>query len=409
MTEHDHPASHAGAVGAAPGPAVAPGRVLTAEQLARAERQLSLPGFSEAAQRRLANARVLVIGAGGLGSASVPYLVGSGVGSGNGRIGILDDDVVELSNLHRQVSHTTANLGRAKTDSLAEAAHRLDPGVNVVTHMLRLTSDNALEIFRDYDLVIDGSDNFATRYLANDAAQLAGIPLVWGAILQHHGQVGVAWHAHGPGYRDLFPSPPEPGTVPSCAVGGVLPGLCGTVGSLLATEALKVITGVGSPLIGRVLVYDALAARTREIPYGRDPQAAPVTELIDYELFCAGPDPEPERIDALELARLLRAEVAPALIDVRTPEERSEHRIAGSRSLPLADIEAAVGSGSPLPETIAAILGAQETPLLVHCARDPRSVRAAQLLARGGIRARVVTGGIFAFAQVAPELIERNA
>lgn len=403
VARRDHAATNV------PGPAVQPGPPLTAAQLARAERQLALPGFGEDAQRRLANARVLVVGAGGLGSASVPYLVGAGVGAGDGVIGILDDDVVELSNLHRQVSHATANLGRAKTDSLAEAAGRLDPGVRVVTHTLRLTSDNALEIFKSYDLVIDGSDNFATRYLVNDAAQLTGIPLIWGAILQHHGQVGVAWHAHGPGYRDLFPSPPEPGTVPSCAVGGVLPGLCGTIGSLLATEALKVIAGVGAPLIGRVLVYDALAARTREIPYGRDPQATPVTELIDYQLFCAGPDAEPQRIDASELARLLRAGEAPRLIDVRTEAERSEQRITGSQGVPLAELEAAIGSGSPLPESLTALLGALDAPILVHCARDPRSVRAAQLLARGGVQARVVTGGIFEFARVAPELIEGNA
>ncbi|MHA3724093.1 ThiF family adenylyltransferase [Leucobacter sp. HY1910] len=394
-----------------PGPAASLGAPLTAAQRARAERQLTLPGFDEDAQRRLAAARVLVIGAGGLGSASVPYLVGAGVGAGAGMIGILDDDVVELSNLHRQVTHTTAGLGHNKTDSLAEAAHRLDPGVNVVRHTLRLTSDNALEIFNSYDLVIDGSDNFATRYLANDAAQLSGIPLVWGAILQHHGQVGVAWHEHGPGYRDLFPAPPAPGTVPSCAVGGVLPGLCGTVGSLLATEALKVITGIGAPLIGRVLVYDALAARTREISYGRDPQASPITELIDYELFCSGEDAQPERTSATELARMLRSGAAPCLIDVRTPEERGESRIAGSWGVPLDEIEAAAGAGDPVPERIAALIGAagEGAPLFVHCARDPRSVRAAQLLARGGVHARVVTGGIFEVAQVAPELIERNA
>lgn len=392
-----------------PGPAVALGAPLTATQRARAERQLTLPGFNEDAQRRLAAARVLVIGAGGLGSASVPYLVGAGIGAGEGMIGILDDDVVELSNLHRQVTHTTAGLGRYKTDSLAEAAHRLDPGVNVVRHTLRLTSDNALDIFKNYDLVIDGSDNFATRYLTNDAAQLSNIPLVWGAILQHHGQVGVAWHEYGPGYRDLFPAPPAPGTVPSCAVGGVLPGLCGTVGSLLATEALKVITGIGEPLIGRVLVYDALAARTREIGYGRDPQAAAITELIDYELFCAGEEAQPERTSATELARLLRSGAAPCLIDVRTPEERSESLIIGSWGVPLAELEAAAATDAPVPERLAKLIAKADAPIFVHCARDPRSVRAAQLLARSGVHARVVTGGIFEVAQVAPDLIERNS
>src|SRR5690606_11174957 len=278
--------------------------------------QISLPGFGEEAQRRLAAARVLVIGAGGLGSASVPYLAGAGVGT----IGVVDDDVVELSNLHRQIAHSTADIGRSKTASLADTVHALDPSITVIEHCDRLTSQNALDIFSQYDLVLDGSDNFPTRYLANDAASLAGIPLVWGAILQYHGQVGVAWHSRGPGYRDLFPVPPEPGTVPDCAAGGVLPGLCGTVGSLLATEAMTLIAGVGEPLVGRVLVYDALAARTREIEFGRDPEAEPVTELIDYALFCGSSEDEfgaPESATAAELAEALRSAGQSVLIDVR--------------------------------------------------------------------------------------------
>lgn len=198
---------------ASPPPLVEAGEALTGEQAERAARQMLLPGFGELAQRRLRAARVLVIGAGGLGSASVPYLAGAGVGT----IGIVDDDVVELSNLHRQIAHGTADVGRRKVASLAEAARSIDPGVRVVEHDLRLTSANALEIFGAYDLVIDGSDNFPTRYLSNDAAQLAGIPLVWGAILGYHGQLGVAWHARGPGYRDLFPVPPAPDEVVTCA------------------------------------------------------------------------------------------------------------------------------------------------------------------------------------------------
>ncbi|MEG2578048.1 MAG: ThiF family adenylyltransferase, partial [Glutamicibacter sp.] len=343
---------------------VAPGPPLSGEQAARAARQLSLPGFDDTAQRRLAAARVLVIGAGGLGSASVPYLVGAGVGT----IGIVDDDVVELSNLHRQVTHTTANIGLAKTASLAQAATALDPNVKIIEHNLRLDSSNALQIFANYDLVIDGSDNFPTRYLSNDAAQLTGIPLIWGSILQHHGQVSVAWHEHGPGYRDLFPVPPAPGTVPDCAAGGVLPGLCGTVGSLLATEALKLIAGIGAPLVGKVLIYDALAASTRTLEFSRDPRGAEVTELIDYVLFCSGTLPEAEGIGAEALAEALTGGAAPVLLDVRNDDERAQQHIAGALHLPLPELEAAVESGTDLKQ-----IPAQVT---VYCARGPRSQRA---------------------------------
>ncbi|WP_404289107.1 ThiF family adenylyltransferase [Glutamicibacter arilaitensis] len=385
-------------VGAMPPAAVQVGAELNDEQRARAQRQLSLPGFGIESQRRLAHARVLVIGAGGLGCASVPYLVGSGVGT----IGLVDDDVVELSNLHRQVAHSTANLGVAKTSSLAQAAKALDPTVTIIEHNLRLTAENALEIFADYDLVVDGSDNFPTRYLVNDAAQLSGIPLIWGSILAHHGQVSVAWHEYGPGYRDLFPTPPEPGTVVNCAVGGVLPGLCGTIGTLLATETLKVITGLGDLLVGRVLIYDALAGRTREISYGRDPQGSPVSELIDYELFCAGAEPQPEAISSQELAGLLRSSAVPRLLDVRTLEEREQLHITGSQFLPLDELESASQA-----ERSFGLLGSGE--LIVYCARDPRSIRAAQLLAKRGVPVRYLSGGIHEFAPFAPEFTATDA
>ncbi|MGO2619973.1 ThiF family adenylyltransferase [Glutamicibacter ardleyensis] len=372
---------------------VAPGAELSDEQAQRAARQLSLPGFDSVSQRRLAAARVLVIGAGGLGSACIPYLVGAGVGT----IGIVDDDVVELSNLHRQITHTTANIGVAKTASLAEAAKALDPNVQIIEHNLRLDSSNALSIFANYDLVIDGSDNFPTRYLSNDAAQLSGIPLIWGSILQHHGQVSVAWHEHGPGYRDLFPVPPAPGTVPDCAVGGVLPGLCGTIGSLLATEALKLITGIGKPLVGKVLIYDALAASTRTLEYSCDPQAAEVTGLIDYVLFCSGALPEAEGIDAAALAEALAGAEAPVLLDVRNEDERVERHIAGSLFMPLPDLEAAIEAGAALDQVPARVT--------VYCARGPRSQRAAALLAGRGIDANYLEGGIPALAAVAPNLL----
>ncbi|MGJ3404094.1 ThiF family adenylyltransferase [Glutamicibacter sp. Je.9.36] len=376
---------------------VAPGPPLSGEQAARAARQLSLPGFDDTAQRRLAAARVLVIGAGGLGSASVPYLVGAGVGT----IGIVDDDVVELSNLHRQVTHTTANIGLAKTASLAQAATALDPNVKIIEHNLRLDSSNALQIFANYDLVIDGSDNFPTRYLSNDAAQLTGIPLIWGSILQHHGQVSVAWHEHGPGYRDLFPVPPAPGTVPDCAAGGVLPGLCGTVGSLLSTEALKLIAGIGKPLVGKVLIYDALAASTRTLEFSRDPQSVEVTELIDYVLFCSGTLPEAEGIGAKALAEALTGDAAPVLLDVRNDDERAQQHIAGSLHLPLPELEAAIESGAELEQIPARVT--------VYCARGPRSQRAAALLAGRGIKTNYLEGGLPALAEVAPKLLADHA
>ncbi len=373
-------------------PLVQPAATLSEQQLARAQRQLSLPGFGLESQRRLAAARVLVLGAGGLGSASVPYLVGSGIGT----IGIIDDDVVELSNLHRQVTHTTERIGTAKTASLAAAARALDPGVNIIEHTLRVDSSNALEIFSQYDLVIDGSDNFPTRYLSNDAAQLTGIPLIWGSILQHHGQVSVAWHEYGPGYRDLFPVPPAPGTIPDCAAGGVLPGLCGTVGSLLATEAMKLITGIGTPLVGKVLVYDALAASTRTLEFSRDPSAEPITALIDYELFCAGTAPEPEQLAPEDLVAALRSQKPPVLLDVRSLAEREELSIPNSIFLPLPQLEAAIDSGEDLPQL--------PDVLTVYCAKGPRAIRAGQLLARRGIKTTYVPGGVPAVAAIAPEL-----
>lgn len=384
---------------ARPAPLVAPGPELDADSAARARRQITLPGFGELAQRRLSAARVLVIGAGGLGSAVVPYLAGAGVG----RIGIIDDDTVELSNLHRQIAHGTADIGRGKVDSIAETVAALTPHTVIDRHAIRLTAANALELFRGYDLVIDGSDNFPTRFLANDAAELTGIPLIWGAILQYSGQVGVAWHAHGAGYRDLFPEPPDASEVLDCATGGVLPGLCGTVGSLLATEAMKLIAGVGEPLIGRVLVYDALAARTRELRVNRDPLGAPVTGLVDAELACAAQDPDQaaalspvpdaELIDGPALVARLRGG-AVRLIDVRSRAEHAERRIRDSDCIPLESLEA----GASVPG-----------PVVLYCERDPRSVRAAAgLVARGTTDVAILRGGIDAFARFAPELIDRG-
>lgn len=372
-------------------PLVVPLAELAAEQRSRAQRQILLPGFGEEAQRRLAAARVLVIGAGGLGSASVPYLAGAGIGA----IGIVDDDRVELSNLHRQVSHGTSDVGRSKVASLADTVRALDPGIRVEKHDTRLTSANALEIFGDYDVIVDGSDNFPTRYLVADAAEILGLPLVWGSILQYHGQIGVSWRPRFPGYRDLFPAPPAPEDVVDCGTGGVLPGLCGTVGSLLATETLKLIAGIGDPLLGRVMIYESLRAKTREVAFGHDPLAKPVTELIDYALFCSGSDPEPPAITAAELLALIEGGAPPRLLDVRTAEERERLRIPGSESLPLDELE--VGSASV------------SHPAIVYCERDPRSIRAAKLLIARGGDVRFLRGGVQALLRLAPQLLEGSA
>ncbi|MGO2745963.1 ThiF family adenylyltransferase [Microbacterium sp.] len=368
-------------------PLVEPGAALEPERLERYSRQLMLPGFGESAQRRLRAARVLVVGAGGLGSAVVPVLAAAGIGT----IGVADDDIVELSNLHRQLSHGVADIGSRKTDSLADTVRAIDPDCHVITHDVRLSAANLPEILADYDLVIDGSDNFPTRYLVSDAAALAGKPLVWGSILRFQGQVGVSWEGQGPTYRDLFPTPPPPEEALSCEIGGVLPSLCPAVGSFLATETIKLITGIGDPLIGRILVYDALSAGTREIRYARPADAVPVTELIDYELFCGVSD-DGTAVSAAELLARLRAGETPTLVDVRESDEVAQRRIPGSIHLPVGDIE----SGRS-PEA--------DGELIIYCERDPRARRAVRELRERGIDARYLAGGIRSFVDVGGEVI----
>jgi len=346
---------------------------------ARYSRQLALPGFGVAAQQRLGAARVLVIGAGGLGSTVIPSLAAAGVGT----IGVIDDDRVELSNLHRQVMHA-GRIGEAKAASAAALVEAL--GVSAVAIEERLTSDNALELFSGYDLVIDGSDNFPTRYLANDAAELAGIPLVWGAVSQYGGQAGISWA--GASYRDLFPVPPPPGSVPSCAVGGVLPTTVAVIGSIMATEALKLIAEVGRPLIGRVTTYDALSGAFREIPYARDPQAPAVTELIDYELFCASDRAAAAGHRTEPAGELTPAELAARddvlLVDVREPWEAAIASIPGSVLVPLG--------------TIAEAEFDDARPIVVYCHHGVRSQTAREQLAARGIPATSLAGGIDAWA-----------
>ncbi len=331
---------------------------------ARYSRQIALPGWGAGAQQKLATARVLVIGAGGLGSTVIPALVGAGVGT----VGIVDDDRVELSNLHRQHIHGVADVGSAKARSAASSAAQLDPHANVVATETRLTSANALELFADYDLVLDGSDNFPTRYLANDAAVLTGIPLVWGAVSQYGGQVGVSF---GTTYRDLFPTPPPPGSVLSCEEGGVLPTTVGVIGSLMATEALKLITGLGDPLIGRVTVFDGLTGDFRTLAYEKDPTAEPVTGLIDYELFCG-----------VAGSRTLEG----TLLDVREPWEVELVSLPGAVHIPLGELEARVDELPPGPVT-------------VYCHHGVRSLRGRDILLAHGIEATSLEGGIDAWAR----------
>lgn len=372
-------------------------RTLTDAERARYGRQLSLPGIGEAGQRRLAGARVVIIGAGGLGSPAAMYLAAAGVG----HLGLVDDDRVDLTNLHRQLLHDTDDVGRAKTDSARERLAGINPHVNVAAHETRLSSANALEILRGYDVVIDGSDNFPTRYLVNDACVLLGVPNVHGSVSRFEGQASVFAVPDGPCYRCLFPEPPPPGSVQSCAEGGVFGVLPGLIGTIQATEALKLLLGVGEPLAGRLLLLDALRMQTRTIALRRDP-ACPacgtraLRELIDYEEFCSGGathrsaasgDAEVQEISARELAARLRRDEPIEVLDVREPWEHAYARIPGARLLPLGDLPAMVDSLDPSREYV------------LQCHHGVRSLHAAELLRAAGFRhVRNLTGGIAAWS-----------
>lgn len=370
-------------------PLVASGAVLPPERLARYGRQLALPGFTAEHQGRLAAARVLVVGGGGLGSATVPYLAAAGIGT----IGIVDTDVVELSNLHRQVAHGMADVGSPKITSLAETVAAIDPGITVIEHAVRLDSANALAVLDGYHLVLDGSDNFPTRYLVADAAELAGIPVVWGSILGFGGQAGISWAAAGPRWRDLFPVPPEPGTIPSCATGGVLPGVAATIGSIMVSEAMKLLTGVGEPLLGRVTVYDALNGRFRELEYDRAADAVPVTALIDYEAFCGIRNPEEraamdEELEAeITVEQLAELGDSVQLIDIREPWEAQIASIPGGELIPMGQL---AGSLDRLRDDV---------PVVLYCHSGGRSGRALEYLTQLGVpNVSHVIGGVDAWS-----------
>jgi molybdopterin/thiamine biosynthesis adenylyltransferase/rhodanese-related sulfurtransferase len=390
-------------------PLVEPAAELTAEEIARYSRHVILPDVGMTGQRRLKAARVAVVGAGGLGSPALLYLAAAGVGT----LGVIDDDLVDASNLQRQVIHGQADLGRPKVDSAADRIGQVNPLVTVNRYGVRLDSTNALDVLRGYHLVLDGTDTFPARYLIGDACELLGLPEVWGSIYRFDGQVSVFWSATdppGPVYRDLFPQPPPPGSVPSCAEGGVLGVLCAAIGSMMATEAIKLICGIGEPLLGRLMVLDALETTWRTVRVRPDPSREPVRELIDYEQWCAAPSggsaAEPssvagERatIDVYALAAMLaereRGERAFTLIDVRELHERDIVAIPGSVLVPLAQV---LDGGWPA--------GAAGEPVVLYCKSGVRSARAlAALHAAGRTDAVHVAGGVLAWVeQIEPHL-----
>jgi adenylyltransferase/sulfurtransferase len=376
---------------------------LSSEEIRHYSRHLLLPEVGMEGQRRLKAARVLIVGAGGLGSPAGLYLAAAGVGT----LGLADFDVVDESNLHRQVLYARSDVGRPKLDAAVERLRGVNPHIRLVPHPVRLDAGNALELFADYDFVLDGTDNFATRYLVNDACVLLGKPNVYGSVFRFEGQVSVFWGARGPCYRCLFPEPPPPGLVPSCAEGGVLGVLPGIIGSLQANEAIKLIVGIGEPLIGRLLLFDALKMKVREMRLRKDPSCPVCSEnpaqrgLVDYDQLC-GIAPEDPAEDALhdddfeisvtDAKRRLDSGEPIALLDVRTPQEHAIARIEGAKLVPLDQLPARVGELD------------SEIPLVVLCHHGFRSARAVQFLRQRGFpRAINLAGGIDAWsAEVDP-------
>ncbi|WP_280408358.1 adenylyltransferase/sulfurtransferase MoeZ [Nocardia brasiliensis] len=383
-------------------PLVEPAAELTKDEVARYSRHLIIPDLGVDGQKRLKNAKVLVIGAGGLGSPALLYLAAAGVGT----LGIVEFDEVDASNLQRQIIHGESDIGRPKADSARDSILEINSGIDVRLHKIRLEPDNAIELFAEYDLIVDGTDNFATRYLVNDAAVLAHKPYVWGSIYRFEGQVSVFWEdapdGRGINYRDLYPEAPPPGMVPSCAEGGVLGVLCASIGSVMVTEAIKLITGIGEPLLGRLMVYDALDMNYRTIKLRRDPERQPITELIDYEAFCGVVSEEGQAaaadatVTARELKELLDAGKEIELIDVREPVEWDIVHIDGARLIP----KDRILSGEALSEL------PQNRPIVLHCKTGVRSAEALAALKRAGFAdATHLQGGVIAWArQIDPSL-----
>jgi sulfur-carrier protein adenylyltransferase/sulfurtransferase len=379
-------------------PLVEPAESLTIDEVRRYSRHLIIPDVAMDGQKRLKNAKVLCVGAGGLGSPALMYLAAAGVGT----LGIVEFDTVDESNLQRQIIHGQSDIGRSKAESARDSVLEINPLVQVNIHETRLDNDNVLDIFAGYDLIVDGTDNFATRYLVNDAAVLLHKPYVWGSIYRFDGQVSVFWDDYGPNYRDLYPVPPPPGMVPSCAEGGVLGVLCAAIGSMMVNEAIKLITGIGETLLGRLLVFDALGMEWNEIKIRKDPNTAPITELIDYESFCGVVSEEAQQaaigstITPLELKDLIDAEKPIFLVDVREPAEWEIVRIPGATLIPKDQILRGDALAS-LP---------QDRQIVMYCKSGVRSAETLAAVKAAGFRDAVhVQGGVTGWVnQVDPSL-----
>lgn len=380
-------------------PLVEPAESLSVDEVRRYSRHLIIPDVGMDGQKRLKNAKVLCVGAGGLGSPALMYLAAAGVGT----LGIVEFDTVDESNLQRQIIHGQSDIGRPKAESAAASIREINPYVNVVIHDTALDRENVFEIFGQYDLIVDGTDNFATRYLVNDAAVLLGKPYVWGSIYRFDGQASVFWAEHGPCYRCLYPEPPPPGMVPSCAEGGVLGVLCASIGSIQVNEAIKLLAGIGEPLVGSLMVYDALEMTYRKIRVRKDPSCVlcgenpSVTELLeDYEDFCGAVSVEAQNavVDATITARELKewqdADKDFLLVDVREPAEYEIVSIPGSVLIPKGEIL----SGEALSKL------PQDKQIVLHCKSGVRSAEALAALKAAGFKDAVhVQGGVLAWVK----------
>ncbi|MDH6705160.1 molybdopterin/thiamine biosynthesis adenylyltransferase/rhodanese-related sulfurtransferase [Kitasatospora sp. MAA19] len=372
-------------------PLVEPADELTVDEVRRYSRHLIIPDVGMAGQKRLKNAKVLCVGAGGLGSPALMYLAAAGVGT----LGIVEFDVVDESNLQRQIIHGQSDIGRSKGESARDSVKEINPYVDVILHEERLDNSNVLEIFSGYDLIVDGTDNFATRYLVNDAAVLLGKPYVWGSIYRFDGQASVFWAEHGPCYRCLYPEAPPPGMVPSCAEGGVLGVLCASIGSIQVTEAIKLLAGVGDPLVGRLMIYDALEMNYRQVKIRKDPDCAvcgespTVTELIDYEAFCGVVSEEAQAaaagstITSAQLKQWQDDKEDIFLVDVREPGEYEIVNIPGAVLIP--KNEFLMGDAlEKLP---------QDRKIVLHCKSGVRSAEVLAVVKAAGFASAVHLGG----------------
>jgi molybdopterin/thiamine biosynthesis adenylyltransferase/rhodanese-related sulfurtransferase len=385
-------------------PLVEPAEGLTVDEVRRYSRHLIIPDVGMSGQRRLKNAKVLCVGAGGLGSPALVYLAAAGVGT----LGIVDFDVVDESNLQRQIIHGTSDVGRPKAESARDTVREINPFTKVVLHKERLDSDNAMRNFEPYDIIVDGTDNFATRYLVNDACVLLGKPYVWGSIYRFDGQASVFWAEHGPCYRCLYPEPPPPGMVPSCAEGGVLGVLCASVGSIQVNEAIKVIAGIGEPLVGRLMIYDALEMTYRSVKVKKDPECPvcgknpSITELIDYDAFCGTVSEAAQQavagstITARDLKTMQDGNDDIFLVDVREPNEYEIVSIPGAVLIPKGEFLSGAALGS-LPH---------DKRIVLHCKTGVRSAECLAVVKNAGFADAVhVGGGVIAWInQVDPSL-----